>query len=138
MTASTESSKELDMKFCENCGNKLNGNDTFCENCGYKNNYQETNIKSKNNTQWYFNIAIIILLVGFVGGIISGNVFEQKILIYESLADPEYNEYRTNFNWVIMLVTWISVTIFSIFIFGIGSVCHRLDLLINKTKKDTN
>lgn len=111
---------------CSNCGIKLkqNTSSSYCDNC-----------KRRRNTNKYKNIGIIILIVGFIGGIILGNLFKVTTLTYESSIGSEYNEYNEIFNFILMFCTWISTALLSVFFFAINSICYRLDLIIDKNIK---
>lgn len=88
--------------------------------------------KRKNYTKAYYYIAIIIIFAGFIVGLILGEVYKVKVLTYESSISAKYNEYEEYYNAGIMFYTWLATAAFDIFIFGIYSICHRLDLLIDK------
>ena len=92
---------------------------------GSTNNSLIINERTKN-TKKYKIIAITILILGFVIGINAGNTY--KICSDYTLS------YCTEevFNGDLMLYCWIGTILFDLFIFGIHSICYRLDLLIDK------
>lgn len=107
------------MAKCETCHTKIKEEDgKLCANC-----------KRKNGTKRYYTIGILVIIGGFLGGIILGAT-------YKTVAEVvgEYDEYEKIFNVALMLETWIASILFSVWIFGFGSICHRLDLLIDKNK----
>lgn len=90
------------------------------------------NCKKKSYTEVYFYIAIIILVLGFIGGIVLGNVYKKTELIYESSISAIYNEYESTFNEGLMIYSWTATVLFDLFVFAIYSICYRLDLIIDK------
>lgn len=88
--------------------------------------------KEKSYTNLYLYIAILVLFAGFIVGLTSGEVFKTKVLTYESPISSKYNTYEESFNTGLMFYIWIATAIFDTFVFGIYSICHRLDLLIDK------
>ena len=86
-----------------------------------------------NNNNIYLVIAIVILILGFIGGIVIGNVYKIVELVYESSVSPIYNEYESTFNGALMLYCWIGTILFDIFIFAVHSICYRLDLIIDNS-----
>lgn len=115
--------KKIECRVCENKF-ETNGNDNICANC-----------RRKNRTRAYLYIAISILMLGFISGIVCGAVFPVQKLVYESSISISYNEYENSFNGLLMLYIWIGTALFDIFVFGINSICYRLDLLIDKKEK---
>lgn len=97
---------------CNKCGRKFeaNGVSSLCDNC-----------KRHRASNSYLFYATIILFIGFIMGIVLGN----NIPIMSTYEEP-------SFNTGLMFVCWFSFGILSIFIFGIRSICYRLDLLIDK------
>lgn len=100
----------------------------YCSKCAIK------QFNDFNFTNSYVTIAIIILLVGFIIGIICGNVYKVNTLTYESSISIEYNKYEDVFNTALMFYCWIGTILFDIFILGIYSICKRLDLIANRLK----
>ena len=100
---------------CAKCGDGFedNGFSTLCVNC-----------RRRSHTRTYFYIAIIILILGFIGGIVLGGTY--------TVSKSSYFSSEEEFNGVLMLYCWVSTLLFDLFIFAIYSVCHRLDLLIDK------
>lgn len=82
----------------------------------------------------YIIIAWLIIIASIIAGIILGNTFKINELTYESSVSSIYDKYEEVFNVALMFYTWIGGFILSMFIMGIGSICHRLDLLIDKEK----
>ena len=70
-----------------------------------------------NHTDVYFCIAIIILVIGIIAGMIIGAA---------SMSDNEVS------GILLMIYIWSLTGLLDIFIFAIYSICHRLDLLIDK------
>lgn len=106
---------------CNKCGEKFenNGISSLCVNC-----------RRISHTKSYFYIAIIILILGFIGGIILGGTFKMSTLSYgSSISKYEYNE---TFNSELMIYSWIGTLLFDLFVFAIHSICYRLDLIIDK------
>ena len=124
------------MKQCINCGKELNDSIEFCDDCGQKQPTitNDPVIARKNRTTYFVITGWVIIIVAIIAGIILGNIFETKELIHESAIDVKYNEYKTTFNQVAMFITWTSGLVLGIFTIGIGSICHRLDLIIDKNK----
>ena len=129
--------------YCENCQHKFydykckgdcNGlykysqltEDGYCSKCAIKNFINFSNA--------YKVVAIIILIAGFIGGIVCGNIFKVMTLTYESSVSVEYNEYEAVFNGALMLYVWIGTFLFDLFVLGIYSICKRLDLIANRLK----
>ena len=73
--------------------------------------------KRISNTQNYLIIAIVILLLGLIGGFILGCVFP-------TVEDA--------FNGYLMIAVLIPIILFDVFIFALHSICYRLDLIIDK------
>lgn len=80
----------------------------------------------------YIAIGWIIILVAFILGIVLGNINTVSKFEYNSSLRIDIN--TKVFNTALMFYTWIGGFILSMFIMGIGSICHRLDLLIDKEK----
>lgn len=116
---------------CIKCNAEISGNEFSI--CG--NNFSIcTNCKREKNTNKYKYIAIIILILGFIDGIIMGNIYKHSSLIYKSDLNPAFNEYEYTFNTALMFYSWLASALLSLFIFAIHSICHRLDLIIDKKK----
>ena len=81
----------------------------------------------------YIILAWIIIVVAIIVGIILGSTNTVEKLTFDSSASV-FNSSKESFNVSIMLYTWLGGFILSIFTMGIGSICHRLDLLIDKEK----
>ena len=105
---------------CSKCGKKFENYYSLdlCEDC-----------RRKKKTEIYLVIAIIILILGFIGGIVLGNQY--KVLEKQHVFGSYY-EMKEAFNVGLMIYCWIGTMLFDIFVFGIYSICHRLDLLIEK------
>lgn len=108
---------------CSKCGTKFES-DSYSSLCG--------NCRRKRNTNVYKVIAIIILFLGFIGGIVLGDTNRTIELVYELSISSKYNEYEEVFNIGLMVSAWISTALLSLFIFAIYSICHRLDLIVEK------
>ena len=110
---------------CEKCGNAFtskNEETLFCPD-----------FKRGKCTKLYEWIAIIIMVMGFFGGIILGETYPKVVAeTYKYLSDIRYDE---SFNYAIMLYVWIGTFLFDVFIMAIHSVCYRLDLLIDQKVK---
>lgn len=108
---------------CDYCNKNLGQNSSshICDGC-----------KRKGHTRAYFRVAIIILVLGFIGGIGLGDKYKKTELIYESSISAEYNEYETTFNGELMIYSWTGTALFDLFVFAIYSICYRLDLIIDK------
>ena len=102
---------------CENCEN------TFPED--EINNFLCKNCRREKNTRRYKNLAFALLIICFVIGIICGFYFKKLTINSDGL-------YYDTLNWTIIFYFWIGgITLFSIYM-PIYSICHRLDLFINK------
>ena len=121
------------MEKCEKCGATLNDNAEFCIKCGTPRILASTNYRRTSMSKVYIVIAWLIIIASIIGGIVLGDTFKINELTYKS-SIAEYNEYEEIFNTALMFYTWIGGFILSMFIMGIGSICHRLDLLIDKEK----
>lgn len=109
---------------CSKCGCEFesNGTSSLCANC-----------RRRRNTNLYLVIAIIILILGFIGGIVLGDTYKSIDL---SSITSDYDDYKESFNTALMIYSWTATVLFDLFIFAIHSICYRLDLLIdNKNKK---
>ncbi len=97
---------------CSKCGKKFEntGTSSLCPEC-----------RLKRTPKIYFTIATLILILGFIGGIVIGGT--NKIL---------NDEYEKIFNTSLMIYCWIGDALFSMFVYAIGSIIHRLNLLIDK------
>lgn len=122
------------MEKCEKCGAKLSENDEFCVKCGTPRILASTNYRRISMSKAYIVIAWIVIIASIIVGIALGDTFKVNELTYESSIDIEYNKYEEVFNTSLMLYTWLGGFTLSIFTMGIGSICHRLDLLIDKEK----
>ena len=87
---------------------------------------------SINGRDIYKIIAITILVIGFISGIIAGFVFPNMIYHSNGIPKPFYEE---SFNIKLMFIIWVSSSLISTFIFGIYSVCYRLDIISNQNKE---
>ena len=89
----------------------------------------------------YKVIAIVLLILGFIGGIVLGDIYSIPLsqdgeLSWKNLYSSEPTE---KFNSTLMLGVWFSSFILSIFIFGVYSICNRLEMIIkNTTIKHSN
>ncbi len=85
---------------------------------------------NNSSCYWYKICAIIILIVGLILGIVFGCVFsETSEVIYDEVSEVE------SFNTMLMFSTWLSAFVLFVFIFGIYSVCSRLDVIVHNTYK---
>lgn len=129
-----------EMKYCNKCNVDVIPVNDKCPNCGLdfnlnsvKEDITDEYINESNfdinerhvNTRLYKRIAIILLFLGFVGGIIVGKE-------YGVCSDYLSNCTEKEFNGELMLYCWGGTILFNIFVFGIHSICYRLDLLIDK------
>ena len=73
-----------------------------------------------NHTKAYYYIALLILFAGIILGMVLG------------IVSAESSENAGAFSFAIMFYVWIITALFDIFVFGIYSIWHRLDLLIDK------
>lgn len=114
---------------CNKCGKKFDSNGTsgMCSDC-----------RRKSHTQFYFYIALVILLLGFISGIALGDTYKITKLTYESSISVKFNEYETSFNSDLMLYCWVGTLLFDLFVFAINSICYRLDLIIDRLKDNSN
>lgn len=147
---------------CKNCNENLKKNTSFCKNCGFDNNLNynppnesefdkiesftlkksnytsDKNLRNDkintriNRTKYWQITGIIILITSFILGIFLGDTYKIQELIYESSIDTEFNEYEEVFNTILMLYTWAAGIVTYTFYQAINSICHRLDLLIDK------
>ncbi len=69
------------------------------------------------HTNAYLYIAITILIAGIIVGMILGSMSAEE---------------DVTAGFKIMFYIWILTALFDIFVLGIYSICHRLDLLIDK------
>ncbi len=69
------------------------------------------------HTNAYLYIAITIIIAGIIIGMILGSMSAEE---------------DVTAGFTIMFYIWILTALFDIFVFGIYSICHRLDLLIDK------
>lgn len=110
---------------CKNCGVEVKTSsgllNTLCDKCS-----------RRKSTNTYLLIGFIILIIGFFVGIFMGNSNKIEKLTHVSSYNPKYNEYEAVFNTAIMIYTWIGASLFSSFFFAISSICHRLDMIIDK------
>lgn len=108
---------------CSKCGEKFEstGTSSLCSNC-----------RRRSHTKAYLYIAIVILILGFIGGIVLGDAFKIRELTYESSISVKYNEYEETFNSALMLYSWVGTLLFDLFVFAVHSICYRLDLIIDK------
>ncbi len=88
--------------------------------------------------KFYKHVAIIILILGFIGGIILGNQYKVTTMTYESPFNAEYNQYETTFNTALMIYSWLGTFLLSLFVFAIYSIGSRLDSLLIAVKKNSN
>lgn len=122
------------MSKCEKCGATLREDAEFCIKCGSPKILVSTNYRRTSMSKAYIVIAWLIIIVAIIVGIVLGNSYKISELTYESSVDVEFNKYEEVFNVALMLYTWLGGLIIGIFTMGIGSICHRLDLLIDKEK----
>ncbi len=124
----------------------------------------------KNYTNIYKIIALLLLIVGFVLGLVfagvddinaaksdNSNVVDEEVLeeesndevavdgsdVFEDDSTSESSTYiepeedsatsSSGFNGYVMLLIWASFGLTALFVFGIYSVCARLDVLIEKS-----
>ena len=83
----------------------------------------------------YKVIAIVLLILGFFGGIVLGDIYSIPLsqdgeLSWKNLYPSESTE---KFNSTLMLGTWLSSFVLSVFIFSIYSICSRLEIIIENT-----
>lgn len=108
------------MSKCNKCNVKLSDDSSdVCPDC-----------KRKGRTKVYFYTGIILLIVGFVGGIIVG-VTNKTIVEPNSILDDP----KKVFNVMLMFECWATASLLSTIPFGLNSICYRLDLLIDKAKE---
>lgn len=81
----------------------------------------------KKDLDIYKIIAFLTLIIGFILGIILGNTF---------LINTE-EEYDV-FNTLLMFKTWCISFYLSIFVYGLYSICTRLDTLIIENPNHKN
>lgn len=105
---------------CTKCGKKIenNGVSSICSDC-----------KRKRTPKVYFALATTILLVGFILGIILGAVNKDTKLT--TTDDYSYDSEEV-FNSGLMATTWVYTAIICTIFYSVGSVCYRLNILIDK------
>ena len=79
----------------------------------------------------YIILAWIIIIIAIVVGIIIGSINPVKTMTIDSYVNT-FNNTNDTFNVILMLYIWLIGFVLGIFVMGIGSICHRLDLLIDK------
>ena len=109
---------------CQKCHNiyetdeVIENERTICKSC-----------LRKTRTNYYLYIAYIIIILGFLSGIISGSIFsicKNSSIYFDSKCDEKI------FNTAVMFYIWIGSFLTSVFVFSIHSICKRLDDLIDK------
>lgn len=105
---------------CTKCGKKIenNGVSSICSDC-----------KRKRTPKVYFSLATIILLTGFVLGIILGAV--NKTVKLTTTEDYSYDSEKV-FNAGLMATTWAYTSVICTIFYSVGSICYRLNILIDK------
>ena len=105
---------------CAKCGEKFenNGVSSICSDC-----------KRKSTPKIYFTIATIILLIGFVLGIIIGAVNKEVKLT--TTEDYNYNSEEV-FNDGLMATTCAYTSVICTILYSVGSICYRLNIIIDK------
>ena len=106
---------------CFNCGVELDEDSKFWIECDIDVRRVDYRIKRYKKAYLYF--AIIVLILGVIGGIVLGSIYKLR---------TGYLFTKEEFNVGLMLYCWLATLLFDLFIFAIYSVCHRLDLLIDK------
>lgn len=137
--------EDNEMVYCNKCETEIIPVNGKCPVCGLNFNPNLKDLQSVSNenkasddehyvhgerivnTGIYKRIAILILIFGFIGGICAGNA-------YAICSDYSTGCIEKEFNGDIMIYCWIGTILFDIFVFGIHSICYRLDLLIDKIK----
>ena len=104
-----------DITKCSECNKKIeyDGLSSLCDDC-----------RRKSNTKKYSYIGIIILIIGFIEGIVMGNIGKTTVIV-----DSETKEY---FNTTLMFFFWNISLFISLILFGLSSICYRLDLIVDK------
>lgn len=107
------------MAKCNKCNIKLE-DDTFdvCPTC-----------ERKGRTKNYFYAGIVLLIIGLILGIILGVVYPATIK-----TDSILENSKKVFNFMLMFECWGTCLLLSTIPFGLNSICHRLDLIIDNNK----
>ena len=87
--------------------------------------------KRKTSTNIYLYIAFLILIIGFIVGIVCGKTFA-TCNDTSSYFSSSTTCKDSNFNTILMFAVWICSGIQSVFVFAVYSICNRLNILIDK------
>lgn len=83
----------------------------------------------KRTFNFYQIVAIVLLAIGFIGGILLGN------MIPSCTATNFYQQCTmTEFNISLTLLTWGGVFLFSLFLYSIGHIIQVLESIDRKMK----
>lgn len=79
----------------------------------------------------YKVITIVMSILGFIGGIASGKVFQTTKLI-ENTINPSLNRYEHHFNTALMFYVWIGFAILVLVFFGIYAILNNQEQILAK------
>lgn len=84
----------------------------------------------KHPLNFYQIVAIVVMCVGFVGGILIGNLFpacRETSSFFGTCTSEMYN-------FGLTLMVWASTFLFSLFIYGLGHIIGLLEAIYHKMK----
>lgn len=89
----------------------------------------KTKILDKRKLNFYQLVAFIVLIVGFIGAILIGNIIPS---CSETNVFGQCN--ATGFNISLSLLSCIGVFLFSLFLYSVGHIINILESIDNKLK----
>lgn len=87
----------------------------------------------KNTSLMYKIVAIIIAVIGFIGGIVCGNVFETA-----TLKNAYTMTYEYTFNYTVMIGVWVGTLLSVLIYFGIGAILANQESILYKLNQNDN
>jgi len=80
----------------------------------------------------YKIISAIIGVIGFIGGIVCGKVFEIRTLKYSSSVSSAFDKYETHFNSTLMLSIWLGAILLVLIFLGISAILSNQESIMSK------
>ena len=85
--------------------------------------------RRRKTPQIWFKIGIVIIIIGFISGILLGAISKTTINNFNTIT--EKYDYTEVFNTALMIYIWIGSLLSSTFFFAVGSILYRLNLIID-------
>ncbi|MCC8072846.1 MAG: hypothetical protein LIO62_01800 [Clostridiales bacterium] len=92
----------------------------------------ESYVEMTDKSKIYKIIAIVIAVIGFIGGIVCGNVFKTA-----TLKSVYSTTYEYTFNYTVMIGVWVGTLLSVLIYYGIGAILVNQESILLKLNQNS-